>query len=72
MNENYSQLKIPSWCVSEGMKIKSKISPKSYHLVKPDSALLESCVEKRHLEHKNHYDLQAVEGVDDDTLAITK
>ena len=63
---------MPSWCISEGQKIKSKISPKEYHLVKPDSALLDVCVEKRHLDKKNHYELAAVSSPEDETVKITK
>ena len=50
LNGAYRQLGVASWCISEGQKIKSKLSPMEYHLVKPDSALLDVCVEKRHLE----------------------
>lgn len=58
--------------MSEGQKIKSKISPIKYHLVKPESALLDACIEKRHLDDKSHYDLAAVSGPQDETVKITK
>ncbi len=56
--------------MSEGQKIKSKISPVSYHLMKPHSALLETCVEKHHLDQKSHHDLAAVDGPNDPTIRI--
>ena len=62
LNEQYSQLKLPTWCLSEGRKIKNKISPMQYHLVKPESAIQDFCTVKRHFEDKNHYEMVAVKG----------